>query len=212
MMIVLKELLEKIENLSKDVTLIAVSKNVTCTEVRELYAQGQRNFGENRVQELAKKEQELQNFTDIKWHMIGRLQNNKINQMISLKPVLWQSCDSFERALEVDKRLSYKLDTLLQINSANEDTKQGVSVANAAEIYERIQSECKNINLKGVMSIGAHVDEPKEVQKSFELTYKIYESLKSKGASICSMGMSSDYELAIKCGSNMIRLGTMLYL
>ena len=211
-MIVLKDLLEKIENLSKDVTLIAVSKNVTCTEVRELYAQGQRNFGENRVQELAKKEQELQNFTDIKWHMIGRLQNNKINQMISLKPVLWQSCDSFERALEVDKRLNYKLDTLLQINSADEDTKQGVSVANAAEIYERIQSECKNINLKGVMSIGAHVDEPKEVQKSFELTYKIYESLKSKGATICSMGMSSDYELAIKCGSNMIRLGTMLYL
>ena len=212
MMIVLKDLLEKIENLSKDVTLIAVSKNVTCTEVRELYEQGQRNFGENRVQELAKKELELQNFTDIKWHMIGRLQNNKINQMISLKPVLWQSCDSFERALEVDKRLSYKLDTLLQINSADEDTKQGVSVANAAEIYERIQSECKNINLKGVMSIGAHVDEPKEVQKSFELTYKIYESLKSKGATICSMGMSSDFELAIKCGSNMIRLGTMLYL
>ncbi|WP_187424141.1 YggS family pyridoxal phosphate-dependent enzyme [Campylobacter concisus] len=212
MMIVLKDLLEKIENLSKDVTLIAVSKNVTCTEVRELYAQGQRNFGENIVQELAKKELELQNFTDIKWHMIGRLQNNKINQMISLKPVLWQSCDSFERALEVDKRLSYKLDTLLQINSADEDTKQGVSVANAAEIYERIQSECKNINLKGVMSIGAHVDEPKEVQKSFELTYKIYESLKSKGATICSMGMSSDFELAIKCGSNMIRLGTMLYL
>ena len=211
-MIVLKELLEKIENLSKDVTLIAVSKNVTCTEVRELYAQGQRNFGENRVQELAKKELELQNFTDIKWHMIGRLQNNKINQMISLKPVLWQSCDSFERALEVDKRLSYKLDTLLQINSADEDTKQGVSVANAAEIYERIQSECKNINLKGVMSIGAHVDEPKEVQNSFELTYKIYESLKPKGATICSMGMSSDFELAIKCGSNMIRLGTMLYL
>ena len=211
-MIVLKELLEKIENLSKDVTLIAVSKNVTCTEVRELYAQGQRNFGENRVQELAKKEQELQNFTDIKWHMIGRLQNNKINQMISLKPVLWQSCDSFERAIEVDKRLSYKLDTLLQINSADEDTKQGVSVANAAEIYERIQSECKNINLKGVMSIGAHVDEPKEVQKSFELTYNIYESLKPKGTTICSMGMSSDFELAIKCGSNMIRLGTMLYL
>ena len=211
-MIVLKELLEKIENLSKDVTLIAVSKNVTCTEVRELYAQGQRNFGENRVQELAKKELELQNFADIKWHMIGRLQNNKINQMVSLKPALWQSCDSFERAVEVDKRLSYKLDTLLQINSANEDTKQGVSVANAAEIYERIQSECKNINLKGVMSIGAHVDEPKEVQNSFELTYKIYESLKPKGATICSMGMSSDFELAIKCGSNMIRLGTMLYL
>ena len=211
-MIVLKELLEKIENLSKDVTLIAVSKNVTCTEVRELYAQGQRNFGENRVQELAKKELELQNFTDIKWHMIGRLQNNKINQIISLKPTLWQSCDSFERAVEVNKRLNYKLDTLLQINSADEDTKQGVSVANAAEIYERIQSECKNINLKGVMSIGAHVDEPKEIQKSFELTYKIYESLKPQGATICSMGMSNDFELAIKCGSNMIRLGTMLYL
>jgi len=211
MMIVLKELLEKIENLSKDVTLIAVSKNVTSAEVRELYAQGQRNFGENRVQELAKKKLELQNFTDIKWHMIGRLQNNKINQMVSLKPTLWQSCDSFERAMEVNKRLSYKLDTLLQINSADEDTKQGVSVANAAEIYERIQSECKNINLKGVMSIGAHVSEPAQIARSFEATREIFDALVPHGARICSMGMSDDFELAIKCGSNMIRLGRILY-
>ncbi|OPA79628.1 YggS family pyridoxal phosphate enzyme [Campylobacter pinnipediorum subsp. pinnipediorum] len=205
-MINLKELYEKIG----DIRLIAVSKNVTSKEVIELINQGQIEFGENRVQEMAKKQTELANFNP-KWHMIGRLQDNKINQLISLRPTLWQSCDSFKKAVAVDKRLDYKLDTLLQINSANEDSKQGVSTNQAIEEYIKIKQECKNINLIGVMSIGANVEDEKQIQKSFEQTYKIYESLRSDGANICSMGMSSDFMLAIKCGSNMIRLGTVLY-
>ncbi|MBR8462824.1 YggS family pyridoxal phosphate-dependent enzyme [Campylobacter sp. faydin G-105] len=210
-MINLTKFLDEIYKLNSDIVLVAVSKYVSSDDVRFLHSQGQLIYGENRVQEIAKKQIELSDITDIKWHMIGRLQSNKINQLISLRPTLWQSCDSFERAYEVNKRLDYKLDTLLQINSANEDSKQGVSPQNAVEIYELIQNECKNINLKGIMSIGAHSDDMREVQKSFELSYKIYETLKPQGASICSMGMSSDYKLAIKCGSNMIRIGSLLF-
>jgi pyridoxal phosphate enzyme (YggS family) len=203
-----------LDNILKDINnkarLIAVSKNVTENEVIALYNQGLREFGENRVQELKRKSEILSNL-DIKWHFIGRLQSNKINQLISLRPTLWQSCESLEMALEVDKRLNYKLDTLLQINSAKEESKQGVDPKDAINIYKEIQSRCKNLNLIGVMSIGAHSDDIDEVKKSFEITKDIFDSLKPHGATICSMGMSGDFKLAIECGSNMIRLGTILY-
>ena len=190
--------------------LIAVSKNVTQNEVISLYNQGLREFGENRVQELKRKSEILSNL-DIKWHFIGRLQSNKINQLISLHPSLWQSCDSLEIALEVNKRLNYKLDTLLQINSAKEESKQGVDPSDAIEIYKDIQNRCENLNLIGVMSIGANSDDENEIKRSFEITKNIFDKLKPQGALICSMGMSGDFNLAIECGSNMVRLGTILY-
>ncbi|MGM9997520.1 YggS family pyridoxal phosphate-dependent enzyme [Campylobacter lanienae] len=190
--------------------LIAVSKNVTQNEVISLYNQGLREFGENRVQELKRKSEILSNL-DIKWHFIGRLQSNKINQLISLHPSLWQSCDGLEIALEVNKRLNYKLDTLLQINSAKEESKQGVDPSDAIEIYKDIQNRCENLNLIGVMSIGANSDDENEIKRSFEITKNIFDKLKPQGAVICSMGMSGDFNLAIECGSNMVRLGTILY-
>ncbi|ALV24444.1 type III pyridoxal 5-phosphate (PLP)-dependent enzyme, YggS family [Campylobacter iguaniorum] len=193
-----------------DAKLIAVSKNVSENEVLELYKQGQMDFGENRVQEL-KRKKEILSELNLNWHFIGRLQTNKINHLISLRPTLWQSCESLEMARAVDKRLDFKLDCLLQINSAHEESKQGVDPDKAIEEFLRIKDECKNLNLVGVMSIGAHEDDAKIVQKSFELTREIYEKLQNHGAKICSMGMSSDFELAIKCGSNMVRLGTILY-
>ena len=157
-----------LDNILKDIDnkarLIAVSKNVTENEVIALYNQGLREFGENRVQELKRKSEILSNL-DIKWHFIGRLQSNKINQLISLRPTLWQSCESLEMALEVDKRLNYKLDTLLQINSAKEESKQGVDPKDAINIYKEIQSRCVNLNLIGVMSIGAYSDDIDEVKK-----------------------------------------------
>ena len=190
--------------------LIAVSKNVTQNEVISLYNQGLREFGENRVQELKRKSEILSNL-DIKWHFIGRLQSNKINQLISRHPSLWQSCDGIEIALEVNKRLNYKLDTLLQINSAKEESKQGVDPSDAIEIYKDIQNRCENLNLIGVMSIGANSDDENEIKRSFEITKNIFDKLKPQGALICSMGMSGDFNLAIECGSNMVRLGTILY-
>ncbi len=207
------ENIDKANTQNKDIKLIAVSKSVGSDAVRQMSELGQMDFGENRVQVLKQKIDELNEpKMNLKWHFIGRLQNNKINQLIDLSPILWHSCDSLQRAIEFDKRLAKKgktQDTLLQINSANEDAKQGVSLEMAKDIYEQIKSECKNINLKGVMSIGAFSDDRREIQKSFEATYKIFESLND--AKFCSMGMSSDYELAIKCGSNMLRVGSVLF-
>lgn len=209
----LSKIKERIYKLNPDVKLVAVSKNVDESEVLRLYNEAQSDFGENRVQELKRKMSVLPNL-DINWHFIGRLQTNKINQLIELNPLLIHSIDSLSLAKTLDKRLELKAkkqDILLQINSAKEQSKAGVMPELANETYEEIKQTCKNLNLIGVMSIGAYSDDMKLVQKSFETTYKIYESLSQKDAKICSMGMSNDFELAIKCGSNLIRLGSILY-
>jgi len=100
---------------------------------------------------------------------------------------------------------------LLQINAANEPQKSGVSQEEAFDIYQEIQERCPQLKLKGVMSIGAHVEDEKTIQKSFEQTYSVYDALRKEGATICSMGMSNDYELAIKCGSNLVRIGSKIF-
>lgn len=207
------ENIQKANTKNEKIHLVGVSKSVTSEVVKQMYDEGLSSFGENKVQVLSSKINDLKN-EKISWHFIGRLQSNKINQLIDLNPVLWHSCDSLKKAIEFNKRLESKnktQNTLLQINSANEDEKQGVSVELACEIYEQISLTCKQIRLQGVMSIGAFSDDEKMIQKSFEKTYKIYEKLKPQGAIYCSMGMSSDYELAIKCGSNMLRIGSVLF-
>jgi uncharacterized pyridoxal phosphate-containing UPF0001 family protein len=90
-------------------------------------------------------------------------------------------------------------------------SKSGVSSEEAVDIYQTIKETCPQINLKGVMTIGAHSEETKLIQQSFETTHSIYEKLEKDGATICSMGMSNDYELAIKCGSNLVRVGSALF-
>jgi len=195
------------------IKIVAVSKYVGPKEIEALYKIGQRAFGENRVQDLKQKMDELEELP-LEWHFIGRLQKNKINHLLDLSPALMQSCDSLELAKEIDKRAKAKdkrLDILLQINSAKEESKAGVMPEIAKDIYLQIEQECSNLNLKGVMSIGAHSEDTKKIQNSFEITYKIFEDLKKNGAKICSMGMSGDFELAIKCGSNMLRLGSVLF-
>ena len=124
------------------------------------------------------------------------------------------SLSSLELAKEMDKRLHVKgktMPVLLQINSAYEEQKAGILPEAALETYEQIVFTWKNLELKGIMSIGAHSEEQKVIQKSFEMTYRLFETLQPKGAKYCSMGMSGDYELAIECGSNMLRLGSILF-
>ncbi|HEA6929308.1 TPA: YggS family pyridoxal phosphate-dependent enzyme [Campylobacter lari] len=202
----LESIFEK--TIKQNVRLIAASKYVQDEQIRELFKQGVIEFGENQVQALALKKEKLQDLK-IKWHFIGNLQSNKINLLIKQNPLLWQSCNGLKIAKAVDKRLDYKLDTLLEINTANESSKSGIEQNKAIEEYLQIQEECKNLNLVGIMCIGS-MDEEK-VQESFEQTFKIYENLQKHGAKICSMGMSGDFELAIKCGSNMVRLGSILF-
>ena len=212
----LKELIQKIEKARLEVNehlivkLVAVSKYSNSEAVKTLYNEGQRAFGENRVQVLEEKVTQL-NDLPIEWHFIGNLQKNKINKLLSLNPFMIQSINSLELAKEIDKRAKKPIRCLLEINSAKEASKSGLEAEKAIDIYHQITEECPNINLQGVMTIGAHTDNEKEIIKSFELTYSIFEKLQNKGAKICSMGMSNDFELAIKCGSNMIRVGSALF-
>ncbi len=213
------ELLQRVERarLEADeyniIKIVAASKYVGSDEIRDMYEIGQRSFGENRVQDLKEKSQKLEELP-IEWHYIGRVQTNKINALLDLAPTLIHSIESLEMAKEFDKRAKVKeckADILLQINSANQENQAGCKLDQAVDIYHQIKDECKHLNLKGVMSIGAHTDNTKLIQKSFEDTYKIFENLKSSGAKYCSMGMSGDFELAIKCGSNMLRIGSVLF-
>jgi len=215
----LDEIIQKIENARIEVSehhivkLVAVSKYSEIPEVQSLYEAGQRAYGENKVQDLKIKSEAL-NALPLEWHFLGRLQKNKINQLIDSSPTLFQSLNSYELAVALNQRLEAKnttMNALLQINSSGEESKQGIEPENAIELYKKIQNELPSIKLKGVMTIGTHSENEDEIKKSFETTYKIFDNLKSNGAKICSMGMSSDFELAIKCGSNMVRLGSVLF-
>ena len=212
----LDNIIEKIEfsrlqvNQHHIVQLIAVSKYSTAKDIEILYNAGQRAFGENKVQDLKTKQEELKDLP-ISWHFIGTLQKNKINNLIDLNPVLMHSLDSLDLASELDKKLKAKnktMNCLLQINSADEDTKSGVDPKNAVDIFNEIEEKYTNIKLKGVMSIGAHSDDKQLIKQSFKTTKEIFDNCNTN---ICSMGMSSDFENAILNGSNMIRVGSALF-
>ena len=195
------------------VKLVAVGKYSNEENIKTLYELGQRAFGENQVQQLQQRMQNLEELP-LEWHMLGHLQSNKINKLIELRPTLLQSLDSLKLAEALNSKLvqkEQKLSCLLQINAANEESKSGVQADEAIDIYQQIQETCPQLKLKGVMCIGAHTKDEKEIKKSFELTHKIYDLLKKDGATICSMGMSNDYELAIKCGSNLVRIGSKIF-
>ncbi len=194
------------------VNIVVASKYADANALKKLYFEGQRAFGENKVQDLDEKSGLLIDLP-IDWHFIGRLQSNKINKLLDIGVSLIHSVDSYESALEISKRAGLKNKNqkiLLQINSAKEDSKAGVMPEVAIEEYLKIK-ELPNIDISGVMTIGAHVEDTKTIQTSFETTRRIFDELSSNGAKVCSMGMSGDYELAIRCGSNMVRLGSVLF-
>lgn len=194
------------------VKIVAVSKYSDAEAIRALYSIGQRAFGENKVQDLAAKSEALDELP-LEWHFIGNLQKNKINQLIALNPFLFQSLDSVELAEALQQRLlnrgDYTMECLLQINTAKEATKSGVMPEQAKDIYQQIAETCPNVKLKGVMTIGAHTDDESAIRDSFTQTRKIFDDI--AGATICSMGMSGDFETAIACGSNMVRLGSIMF-
>ena len=192
------------------VQIVAVTKYTQNIEVlKRLYEDGQRAFGENRVQDMENKVKALENLP-IEWHFIGNLQKNKINKLLKLNPFMIQSINSYELAEAINKRANKPIRCLLEINSSKEPTKHGLEPEKAIETYLKIKENLSNINLQGVMTIGAHSDNEEEIRKSFRITYNIFDKLKPYGAKICSMGMSGDFEIAIEEGSNMIRVGSAL--
>lgn len=213
----LDQIIERVEkarlrvNAHHIVKIVAASKYVDAEAIQALYMIGQRAFGENKIQDLVAKSEILEDLP-IEWHFIGTLQKNKINHLLSVRPHLLHSIDSIELAYALNERLErddMNLRSLVQVNSAYEASKSGFLPEEVHERYAQITEECPRLQLQGVMSIGAHVDDPVLIRKSFETTRRIYETLPN--ATICSMGMSGDFELAIECGSTMIRLGSVLF-
>ena len=159
------------------VQIVAVTKYTDNPEVlKKLFEDGQRAFGENRVQDMEKKVNAL-NDLPIEWHFIGNLQKNKINKLLALSPFMIQSINSYELAEAINKRASKPVRCLIEINSSREPTKHGMEPEIAVETYLKIKENLPNINFQGVMTIGAHTDDEKLIRESFRKTYKIYETL-----------------------------------
>ena len=201
-----------------NVRLIAVSKTKSAEDIMEAYAAGQRIFGENLVQELVDKYEKLPK--DIEWHLIGHLQTNKV-KLIAPFINLIQSVDSLKLLQEINKHaLKNKriIDCLLQIYIADEDTKYGLGFDEAIDLLRSEEfSELKNIQITGIMGIATNTENPKLIREEFYELKTLYKGLKETffknvdSFNEISMGMSSDYKIAIEQGSTMIRLGTTLF-
>lgn len=199
----------------KEVTLIAVSKTKPAELVREAYDQGQRDLGENKVQEILEKEKILPK--DIRWHMIGHLQRNKVRQVID-KVVLIHSVDSVRLAEQIEEEAAKRgldVDILLEVNVAKEESKFGFM---AEEVLDGALAigRFPHVHIRGLMTIAPFVQNSEENRIIFKKLFQLYVDMKSKNIDnvnmdVLSMGMSVDYEVAIEEGATMIRIGTGIF-
>lgn len=199
------------------VTLVAVSKTKPVSDLMEAYHAGQRIFGENKIQEMSEKQEAMPK--DIAWHMIGHVQRNKVKYMASYVALI-HGVDNFKLLKEIDKQAKKHhriINCLLQIKIASEDSKFGMSAEDAlAIIQSEAFSELKHICITGVMGMATFTDDQNQIKQEFELLKATFNHLKLQQTTNCnmetiSMGMSGDYELAIACGSTMIRVGSRIF-
>lgn len=205
-------------SLPQNVKLLAVSKTFSKEDIADAYQCGQRDFGENKVQELTEKYESLPK--DIKWHMIGHMQTNKIKY---IAPFIYMihSVDSLKVLQAINKegaKCNRIINVLLQIHVAQEETKFGLT---ADELYDLLdKTEWKlfsNVQICGLMGMGSFTDDMSQVKKEFMLIKEIFDNCKQKyfqhenHFSEISMGMSGDYKLAVECGSTMIRIGNGIF-
>lgn len=210
------------EELKKDldrsgVTLVAVSKTKPVEEILKLYNKGQRNFGENRVQELVKKYEALPK--DIQWHLIGHLQTNKVKYIASFVSMI-QSVDSFKLLQEINRQAKKNnriIPVLLEIYIASEETKFGLSIEECKALLQQKElPDLKHISIAGLMGIASNTENMEQVRKEFRTLKTFSEDTfirqkMSLSFPVISMGMSGDYEIAIEEGSNMVRIGSLLF-
>ncbi|MFZ4751887.1 MAG: YggS family pyridoxal phosphate-dependent enzyme [Chitinophagaceae bacterium] len=202
------------------VELVAVSKTKPIEAIQAIYDQGQRDFGENKVQEMEAKYQILPK--DIRWHLIGHLQKNKVKYIAPFVHLI-HSVDSLELLFEINKQAlknNRLLDVLLQIHIAREESKFGLDKTELIEILDMNESKnagLQNIRIRGLMGMATFSDDEDLIRKEFnglkDLFTFVQQSyfLTEKSFSLLSMGMSSDYRIAIEAGSNMVRIGSLLF-
>jgi hypothetical protein len=214
----IKENLQNIiKSIPESVTLVAVSKTKPISDLMEAYDAGQRIFGENKIQEMVSKYEEMPK--DVQWHMIGHVQRNKVKYMAPFVSLI-HGVDSLKLLKEINKQAKKNervIDCLLQIKIAQEDSKFGMQ---AKEAFVLLQSEelkeLKNICIKGVMGMATFTDNKNQIESEFKYLKSNFEQLRAHNCDNCdlqiiSMGMSGDYPLAIECGSNMIRVGSSIF-
>ena len=199
----------------EDVTLISVSKTKPVEMLREAYEAGSRDFGENRVQEIMEKYGQMPE--DVRWHMIGHLQKNKVRQVID-KAVLIHSVDTVELAEQIEKDAAKRdltVDILLEVNVAEEESKFGFRTEEVEAAVMKIK-EFPHVHIKGLMTIAPFVSNSEDNREVFKKLYQLYVDIRSKNIdnvnmSVLSMGMTGDYEVAVEEGATMIRVGTGIF-
>ena len=203
---------DKIQSIKKElpnnVTLIAVSKTKSEKEILQAYNSGHKIFGENKVQELVEKYENLPK--DIEWHMIGHLQSNKVKYIAPFVNLI-HGTDSEKLLKEINKRAKQNsriINCLLQVHISEESTKFGLSSSEINDIMQR-SSEFENVNIIGLMGMATFTDNISQIEKEFCSLQQIYKN--HTNFTTLSMGMSGDYELAIQQGSTMVRIGSAIF-
>lgn len=202
-----------LSQLPENVKLVTVSKTNPAEKIKEVYDLGQRAFGENKVQELLEKHPVLPN--DIEWHLIGHLQTNKVKYIAGFISMI-ESIDSEKLLKEVDKEAlknNRKINVLLQVKIAKEETKFGLTVDEARDIFNQyLEGNYPNIEIKGLMGMASFVDDETQIREEFSVLKNLFDELSElKPLETLSMGMSGDFPIAIECGSNSVRVGSAIF-
>lgn len=202
-----------LSQLPENVKLVTVSKTNPAEKIKEVYDLGQRAFGENKVQELLEKQPVLPN--DIEWHLIGHLQTNKVKYIAGFISMI-ESIDSEKLLKEVDKEAlknNRKINVLLQVKIAKEETKFGLTVDETKDIFNKyLNGNYPNIEIKGLMGMASFVDDEIQIREEFSVLKNLFDELSElKPLETLSMGMSGDFPLAIDCGSNSVRVGSAIF-
>lgn len=203
---------DTLNSIPKHIDLVAISKTKSLEEIMEAYNAGQRIFGENKVQEMNTKREELP--SDIQWHMVGHLQTNKV-KYISAFVSLIHSVDSMKLVKEINKqgvKNNRKISCLLQVKIAKEITKFGMSSKEVFDVL-RASKDFKNVHIVGLMGMASLTKDYKQIEKEFKSLKELYDELKLKfnHFKVLSMGMSLDYKTAISNGSTMVRIGSQIF-
>ncbi len=196
-----------------DIKLVAVTKHANVIDIREAYNAGQRDFGENYVQLVLPKMEQLPD--DIKWHFIGRLQKNKINKILG-RFVLIHCIDSMKIADALNSRAKIKSITqniLIEVKTSDESSKQGIPLSSCIEFVRHIIDNYKSLNLIGLMTVAPFTHQCKPIEKSFGALRVLRDDLSLQGIELpeLSMGMSQDWSIAIEYGATILRIGTAIF-
>ena len=192
--------------------LVVVSKTRSTEEINDAYNSGQKIFGENRVQEIVEKQKLLPD--DIEWHMIGHLQKNKVKYISSFISLI-HSLDRISLAKEIDKyakKSNREIDCLIQLKISSEETKFGLDINHLEDFYSEIK-KYNNVNVVGLMGMASFTQEKEKIIDEFNKIKELFDKMRLKNSNlkILSTGMSDDYKLALKNGSNMIRIGSKIF-